>query len=175
MGKRRKGAPLQIDREKLKSEISSETPDYKPARDASGKWLKGSSGWTGKHEKSLSVKEFCTKLLPLTFDVATDILVNEYYAMKPAERLRLIFEVWNRAEGRVPTQLHIKADPTNPKDMNLLQIESELAKVDMQLKDLGEIANAIESQGSEEEVDEDGITEVIIEKVIEAQVIEERS
>jgi len=157
-GKVKKESITVIEPTKLEEKkVNKDSPDYKPERHPNGYWKKGFSGNPGGamnyYRTNSKIREFANAMLTDSFNVAHEILTNEQYDLKPAERIKLILELWNRAEGRVPTQLNIKQESTEVGQMNLLQITSELDNVDMQLKNMGVIDSGeedTESQTNEE-------------------------
>ena len=114
--------------------------DATSLRDEKGRWLKGVSGNPkGGKPNRYKVRDFAVHILGDTFDIASRMLKGEgeFYDIKPADRLKLIMELWNRVDGKVATQIVLKKEEDDIKEMDAAQINDELLQIDEQLKQLG--------------------------------------
>lgn len=134
----------------MDEEVKSNTFDEKGneiqiiPRNKNGQFIKGHSGNpSGRNANAFQIRDFAKGMLDETFKIMQEMLrgQGEYYDVKPVEKLKLIFELWNRAEGKVPTQLTITQESGKPSEMNMLQIDNELGKVEQELRKMGALDN----------------------------------
>jgi hypothetical protein len=137
-----------VEKPKRKRRIRSENIPPDVPRDKNGRYIKGHSGFPGGRNslQFARVSHFAKAVLGDTFNIVKDILDSNgaYQDVKAADKLKLIFEIWNRAEGKVATQLIVKQEGSLPNQMNCLQIDDEVGNINKQLQDMGVIENETE-------------------------------